>query len=469
MGNNLERNHLRLEHTRRRVGHLEGVVHRDEGHRRAVEDDPIAIRGERLEVGIRHVVVGGRGAPGDPLVLTDQEERQTGKAHAARMPTARAPRLRVHRRDIPDGRVRERQVGVVRQQRIAARRARPRHHPVVRPLDRGLQRRRHIAWLTQRARHHTPPGAIVGRLARPRQHERTAACRRIVGRDDRRVEAPRSHQLVGQVFAEAGDVVRDRQVVPPRVGQAVGQRDDRRDRVLRLPVRDVLLMHQPKAVLLREHRPVPARTHVGQPGIYAGGVGLEDRHRLRRGILKNRLLQVATVPRHEGDPVPLVDLDGRRTHKLRNPARRHTAAQVHLLKPVAGMEVAQAGCAVLVGRAEQVQHAERIEAGGQLARKPGDRDPFEGAAAIGVAAAAVAVQRVTAARTTRIRGIAAAARVGRALLLVVRTAHRQQRQRRNQTPLRHARHCKLLALRSSFIRTYRTCFATEANRPRNHR
>ena len=355
------------------------------------------------------------------------------------MPTARAPRLRIHRRDIPDGRVRQRQMGVVRQQRIAARRPRPRHHPVVRPLNRGLQRRRHIAWLTQRARHHTPPGAIVGRLARPRQHERTAAGRRIVGRDDRRVEAPRSHQLVGQVFAEAGDVVRDRQVVPPRVGQAVGQRDDRRDRVLGLPVRDVLLMHQPKAVLFREHRPVPARTHVGQPGIHAGGVGLQNRHRLGRRIREDRLLQVAPVPRHEGDPVPLVDLDGRRTHKLRNPARRHTAAQVHLLKPVAGMEVAQAGCAVLVGRAEQVQHAERIEAGGQLARKPGDRDPFEGAAAIGVAAA----RRITAARTTRIRGIAAATGVGGALLLVVRTGHRQQRQRRNQTPLRHARHRKL--------------------------
>ena len=82
---------------------------------------------DRLDEQVLHVGVRGREAPGDRVVLTQNDDRTPGE---------RAPLDRSFRRDnpreIPDDRRAKAEVRVVREDRLAGNRSRSGHHPFVR-------------------------------------------------------------------------------------------------------------------------------------------------------------------------------------------------------------------------------------------------------------------------------------------------------------------------------------------------
>ena len=309
----------------------------------------IVRRGIELDQ-VRPVALAVREAPGHVPVASHDDHRgprkgdpRDGLLLAAVLPDERGA--------VPDVGHRDLQMHVVGQQRGAALRVRARDRPVVAAEDevgignrievgRGVRHDRPLfATMVRRLRRVLPPPVDHLRAGDGRTRQRLT--------DDRRV--PLGRPVRGQEREQGGrqDVVHD-----PEGALALHQvglkrhvhRECYQDRILGLPG----LRVQPERQVFERRRP-----QGGEAGVHAFGVGRDELMLFRRRLLPDPLGDGPEAM----DANLAVELEGGRSHQLRDLAGRTAALQVHLEEALLPVQEAEGPRHVSPGGAGHARHA----------------------------------------------------------------------------------------------------------------
>ncbi len=289
---------------RRGVANIDPLLARGDGERAAGREIMAGIAGIRLlDIEILDVAAGGGEAPGDVIVMAENEERRARRGDAGEF-LAR----RLDAREIPHPRRGEIEMRVVGEQRLAGLRVRAAEHPVVRRCLRSRHRRQKRVKPVERqlaqcragvAQHHRRVLGIGGE-----QH-------REVGRRDP-LQQPRPQHLAAVIAGELDvhDLAPYQRIRrPPRLGREV------------------------EDIIFRRQRAAPR----GEEGIDAGRIGVERRAHLGREDGKLRLGR-AIEAEH---PHRAIDPQGARAEDFREPPGAIAPHHVHLEQAVLGMDEAE--------------------------------------------------------------------------------------------------------------------------------
>ena len=273
-------------------------------------------------------------APADPAIVADDEERHAGRGRADQ----RQPR-RLDAHQVPLRRRLQPEMGIVGEQRLAARGMAAGHHPVVRLAGRAgeegeVRQRRQL-------RLRRPGKRGMGGLAGQRRPEQSE----LVGRE------------------HAGDLPAQH-LVAPIVAELPGHQPAPDQRVGRAPILRPIAQ---QGELRRQH------ARLVEEGVDPGAVSVGDRLQLRRQGPELRFRQVVEAERaHHG-----IGRHGRRADDLGQPPGAEPARQVHLQQAILGMDETEREIGVVLGGSADGDDAVAIAPDLDRAGQAGD---LEGAA-----------------------------------------------------------------------------------------